>query len=291
MRVLLTGASGLLGGRLLGLLAERFEALAGRHLSPVRLAGLELDLTDPGSLAAALDEARPQALVNSAALADADACEREPERAFILNRDAPASLARLCRRRGVRLVQLSTDLVLPGDRAFHDEATEPPPPTLVYARSKLEGERAVLAEWPAAAVLRVALVAGRGHGPRATASESLRWTLAARRRVRLFQDQWRTPIDPESVAELLARLLSSEAAGVFHAGGPERVSRLELGRRVAQAFGLDAGLIEAASASESQAAAPRPADVSLGCARARELGWSPRGLDAAIAESRPAPEP
>ncbi|MGE0453518.1 MAG: NAD(P)-dependent oxidoreductase [Vicinamibacteria bacterium] len=291
MRLLLTGASGLLGGRLLQLLDGRFEVVAGRHLSSVRGASVALDLADSRSLGAALDEARPDALVSSAALADADACEREPERAFALNRDAPASLARLCRRRGVRLVHLSTDLVLPGDRAFHDERTTLPGPSLVYARSKLEGESAVLAEWPQAAVLRVALVAGRGHGARATASESLRWSLDAGRRVRLFHDQWRTPIDPESVAELLARLLSAEATGIFHAGGPERLSRLELGQRVARAFGLDPGLIDAASAASAQAAAPRPADASLGCERARrELGWTARPLDAVIAESREAPE-
>jgi len=180
--------------------------------------------------------------------------------------------------------------VFPGEGGPWDEAT-PPNPSLLYGRSKRQGEEAVLGEDPGAAVVRVALVLGRGHGPRATASESVLWALGARGRVRLFTDQYRTPIDPESVAAALERLLSGAQSGIFHLGGPERLSRYEIGRRSARLAGLDASLIEAVLATDRSSFAQRPRDVSLDSGRAaRELGWAPRPLDAAILESRSGPD-
>lgn len=286
----MTGAGGLLGGRLAELLGERHLVVAGRHQAPAPAGVPEqpLDLLQPASIEAALEAARPDAVVHAAALADADLCEREPARAEALNLRAAEALARACRRRGIRLLALSTDLVLGGERAFSGEA-EPPRPLLVYARTKLAGEEATLAEAPGAAVLRVALVHGRGHGARPTASEAIVWSLCAARAVRLFTDQYRTPVDAESVAAALHRLLEGVGAGRFHLGGAERLSRYEMGLRVARVLGLPVGLIEPARQVDVALAAPRPADASLDSGRARrELGWEPRPLDAGIREGRPA---
>src|SRR5262249_39294434 len=157
------------------------------------------------SLERAMEAARPDAVLHCAALADADRCQAEPARAQRTNVEATAGLARLCHRRGVRLVMVSTDLVLPGDRAWTAEAT-PAAPVLVYGRTKLEAEEAAIAEAMDAAIARVALVLGRGFGPRRTASEAIAATLAGGGRVRAFTDQFRTAVDPESVADAIARM-------------------------------------------------------------------------------------
>ncbi|HET8646771.1 MAG TPA: sugar nucleotide-binding protein, partial [Vicinamibacteria bacterium] len=247
LRLLVTGAGGLLGGRLAELLAGGMSVVAAvnRSAAPPGLDVVHLDLLDASAVESALDRVRPDAVLHSAALADADRCQREPELAARVNAGIPALLARTCRRRSLRLVALSTDLVFPGTRAWSDEG-ETPRPRLHYARTKLEGEQAALAEHPQAAVMRVALVCGRGHGPRGSATESMAWALRAGRRLRLFGDQYRTPVDAESVAAAAAALLRGQENGVFHVGGPERVSRHQLGLRVAAALGLDAGLIEEA---------------------------------------------
>ena len=289
MKVLVTGAAGLLGGRLARLLgASGHEVIAGRHLSPPPAGCPEvpLDLLEEVSIERALEAAQPGAVLHCAALADADRCEAEPGLAQRLNTDAAGALARRCRALGVRLVAVSTDLVLAGDRPCARE-TDAAAPRLVYARTKLGGEQAVLGEAPEAAVVRVALIHGCGHGPRGTASEAVAWSLAAGARVRLFSDQYRTPVDPESVAGALLRLLAGAARGVFHVGGPERLSRYDLGVRVARALGLPDTLIEPIRQADQPVGAPRPADVSLDSSRARqELGWAPRPLDDAIRQSR-----
>jgi len=284
-RVLVTGAAGLLGGRLAELLASAHDVIAMRHHAPVPagLAAVDADLLELSALERAVEAARPDAVLHSAALADADRCEAEPDLARRCNVEASAAIARLCHARGVRLIALSTDLVLGGDVAFSVE-DQPARPVLVYGRTKLDAEEAILGESPDAVVLRVALVIGRGYGPRTTASESVAAALVAGRRPRLFDDQYRTPIDPESVADAVRRVLEGSAAGRFHLGGAERLSRYELGQRVAQVLGFRGSLERVSQASQSVL---RPADASLDSSRARrELGWTPRPLDEAIRDGR-----
>jgi dTDP-4-dehydrorhamnose reductase len=284
-RILVTGASGLLGGRLAEILATSHDVVAGRHRGPVP-AGLpvvEADILDHAALDRAFETARPDAVVHCAALADPDRCEREPDLARRSNVESSAEIARRCRERGARFVTFSTDLVFGGDRAYVSE-DDPPRPLLHYGRIKLEAEEAVLAESGDAVVLRIALVVGRGFGPRTSASEGVAAALAAGRRPRLFHDQYRTPIDPDSIADAVARVLDGTASGRFHIGGAERLSRYELGRRVARVLGLPDD-IEAISSAEQ--AVPRPGEASLDSSRARrELGWEPRPLDDAIRDGR-----
>jgi dTDP-4-dehydrorhamnose reductase len=293
VKVLVTGAAGLLGGRLAALLAARdFAVVAARHQAPPPpgLPALDLDLEDHAALEAGLDDARPDAVVHAAVLSRADECERRPDRATELNARIPGRLAGACRSRGIRLVGLSTDLVFGGERALSDERTAPAPLS-VYGRTKREGEEALLSADPAAAVARVALVAGRGHGPRGTASESIAWALRTGRTVRLFADEYRTPVDPESVADGVALLLERGGAGLFHLGGPERLSRLELGLRVARILGLPSRGIQSALQADYPGPDRRPADTSLDSARARqELGWKPGTLDRALRASRAQPD-
>jgi len=292
MRLLVTGASGLLGGELARRLAERHAVVAAAHGAAVP-AGLEttpLELVSPASIEGALARSRAEAVLHAAALADVDACEADPERALAVNVMASERLARACARAGLPLVLLSTDLVLPGDRPASDE-TARPAPLMGYGRGKRLAEEAVLGSGPLARVARVALVYGRGHGARATASESVAWALAAGRRVRLFTDQYRSPVDAASLTGPLERLLAGAGSGLYHLGGPERLSRFELGRRVALALGLPhEGLEPVRYEVAPPAGAQRPADVSLDSSRAaHELGFRPVSVAAAIRAGRPAP--
>ncbi len=202
----------------------------------------------------------------------------------------PARIARACRERGLRLIALSTDLVFSGERAPLGEQ-EPARPLSVYGRTKLAGEDAVLAEHPAAAIARIALVVGRGHGARPSASESVVWTLRTGGQPLLFER--RVPHARRSRVPRAGRQRGSWSAVAPAAttwAGRERLSRYELGRRVALALGLDASALRVGRQADLTASEPRAADVSLDSARARrELGWEPRALDESLRESRLGP--
>lgn len=288
MRVLITGAGGLLGGRLSTLLASRCEVagVVRRSPAPPGVETIGADLVDPNQVAAALARKRPGAVVHCAALADADVCERDPGLARRENVEATRVLAAACGATSTRLVTISTDLVFGGEEAYARE-TDEPRPIMEYGRSKLAAEAITLAAASDAVVLRVALISGRGFGPRLTSTEGVALRLARSEPVTLYEDEWRTPVDPPSVAAaILAVLERPKAFGCFHLAGPERLTRAEIGERVASTLGLDASLIKR-GAQASHRGAPRPRDVSLDNTRAKsELGWSPQAFDLAIREGR-----
>jgi len=276
----------MLGGRLASLLGRELEVLGvcRRHEGPDGVDTVRADLSVPGALASLLRKTRPAAVLHAAADANVDSCEGAPDAATRINAHSCAELGAAAVGSRIRVVGLSTDLVFDGSigGVAHDD---PPGPLNVYARSKLEGERTLLQAAPDAAVARMALVVGRGHR-RPTASEAVLRSLREGRALRLYTDQIRSPIDPESAADALLRLLTSEGHGVYHLGGGERLSRHALGTRVAVLHGLPTDGIVAVRQADSPPAVPRPLDVSLDSSRAREeLAWKPRPLDEALRES------
>jgi dTDP-4-dehydrorhamnose reductase len=156
-------------------------------------------------------------------------------------------------------VYVSTDLVFDGERAPYAE-TDEPNPLSVYGRTKLAGERA-----PASTVVRLALTYGPRPSVDARPSFVERVIERAFRgeRVSLYFDEFRTPIYVEDAARALALLVEDpKLPAIVHLGGPERVSRFEMGSKALAEFGLPSDLAEPRSRLEN-AGAPRPRDVSL----------------------------
>jgi dTDP-4-dehydrorhamnose reductase len=264
---LVTGAGGQLGAYLLDeLRGERVTAWSGRA---------DVDLADPRALDIGLRFANPDIILHAAALARVDDCRRDPALARQVNVEATARLAAF----GGRFAFVSTDLVFDGERAPYREG-DARLPLSVYGRTKADAEAAVLAV-PGTAIVRVSLLAGPSKNGRPNFWDDLADALRAGRPATLFADEWRTPLAYADAARALVTLARSDAAGVWHAGGPERLSRLDMGRRLAAALGVsDAPLV--AGERNAGAAEPRPADVSLDSAKFRAAfpAWRPRAFDA-----------
>jgi dTDP-4-dehydrorhamnose reductase len=287
LRVLVTGASGRLGGRLASLLGDSFEVIGTQHRNPApeTIPSLGTDLTQEGAIARLLDRVRPDAVVHAAAMAEVEPCEKAAQEAHAINAGTWQELGYETRRRQIRVIALSTDLVFDGGEP-NRRPEDPARPLMRYGISKFAGEQALLSEAPDATVARIALVIGCGHH-QPTASESVLFALQAGKPLRLYTDQFRSPVDPESVADAICRMLVGSSAGLYHIGGPERVSRHQLGLRVAAQFGLAVDGITAVRQADNPPLVPRPADVSLDSSRTEaELGWKARPLDVGISESR-----
>lgn len=287
-RLVITGASGFVGGRLLEALSSRYQVIGTRHANAVP--GLDaVDLADDGAAHAFFRARRPEAVINCAALAGPDDCEKAPARSRRLNAEMPALMGRLCAENGARLIHLSTDLVFDGRGKpggyGEDDAVGP---LNVYGRDKLAGERALLEACPDAAVVRVALVYGRARGGRPSFLDWLLGEIGAGRKAKLFTDQWRTPTPVSQLPEVLARLVETpKAAGVFHWAGAERVTRLEFGAAACRAFGLPESSLQASSMADAPPAAPRPADCALRCEKlSRALDLAPLSLEAGLSAER-----
>lgn len=284
---LITGATGFLGPWLVEACARSAGApvwAAARR--PERLGDLTsaacepvaLDLGRVGAGGELVARLRPARIVHLAAVAAPAACDADPAAAERVNAEAPGELASAARGVGARFVHVSTDLVFGVEAAppegFDEDA--PPAPIGAYGSSKLAGERAVREADDGAAIVRLPLLYGDSRGRGLGASDGLLEALG-RGGFTLFEDEWRTPLEVGAAAQALWEVALGTHRGTLHLAGPERVSRLELGRAVVAAAGAAADGLPAPLASTRAAAGQshRAADTSLDARRARALLDSP----------------
>lgn len=241
---------------------QRRGELFGYPLRPV-------DLADPDAVTTAFREARPDVVVHGAALATVSACMREPARAEQINVRGSVLLAELADRAKLRLLHVSTDMVFDGERGNYREEDEVRPLS-IYGRTKAASEQAVLAS-PRNLVARVSLLFGPTLIGRPSFFDEQVSALREGRPITLFHDEWRTPLSLLVAARGLLALAASDAGGLIHMGGPERLSRWEMGQRMAAFLRLDPAAIVSASRVSIATAEPRPRDLSLDSSRWRRL--------------------
>lgn len=271
-RLLVTGASGQLGAYLLQDLQRRggeviaWSGSRSRTLfdCPLRV----VDMGDRDALAAAFRDAKPAIVIHAAAMSRIDDCYRDPAAARRVNTEATTVLAELCQQTGSRLVYVSTDLVFDGRRGGYRES-DPPSPLSIYGRTKLEGESPVLAG-DRAAVVRASLLFGPALSGRPSFFDTQLQSLRGGAPLALFEDEYRTPCSLLATARTLLAIAASDFCGLVHLGGPERMSRWDMGRRLAAALGADASVFTKLKQADRPSPEPRPGDVSLNCGLLRE---------------------
>jgi dTDP-4-dehydrorhamnose reductase len=273
MRVLVTGVSGLLGGYLMRELKSRSLDVVG-WLGPNTyqihdpLFG-RYDLAEPRWVSFAFREVAPDLLIHAGALASVEACRRDPEKARQVNTTGTSRLAELAAAKRARMLHISTDLVFDGIKGNYHER-DATGPLSVYARTKLDAEEAVEA-YPGHAVARLSLLFGPKLTGRAGFFDQQVVALRSGSPLTLFEDEWRTPLSLITAARALVTLALSDYCGLIHIGGPERMSRLEMGQRLARYLGADTSPIVVASRDSVPTAEPRPRDTSLDSSRWRRL--------------------
>ena len=264
MRVLVTGASGLLGINL-ALEATKEHTVFGltnRHaLKTDAFRVLQADLLEPGAIQKVLDEAQPDWVIHCAALALLDACETDPDRAWELNCEVPRKLAHYVARGGARLVHISTDAVFDGQRGDYSEEDQPNPLS-VYGRTKLAGERAVAQANPEAIIARVNLFGWSSSGKRSLA-EFFFYNLQAGKHLQGFTDVFFCPLLANHLGGILLAMLERGLSGLYHVVSSECLTKYEFGVRVASTFGFDPGLISPTSLEAAGLTAARSPRLTL----------------------------
>jgi dTDP-4-dehydrorhamnose reductase len=280
MRLLITGASGQLGGYVLRELSGTATPVtAWCHRRGGNLFGFALqpvDLRQRDAVAAAFHKARPTAVLHFAGYPAIADCFRHPDTAWDINAQGTALLAQLAADAGARIVYTSTDLVFDGSRGNYDERDEAGPLS-VYGRSKLAGEPAVLAA-STGVVARVSLMFGPTLIGKPYFFDQQLQKMRAGQEVGWFEDEWRSPLALAAAAKALLALVTSDITGLIHLGGPQRLSRYDMGRAVAAAYRLDPALVQPIPQTSVSTPEPRPRDVSLNSRLWRSLfpqAWWP----------------
>ncbi len=257
MRAIVIGGSGQIGGWLLRHLADAGHEATGTY-SEHRYEGLDhLDAADLAAASAFVRERRPEVVFYPAGFTWVDGCERDLARSDAANLHQPLNVARVAAELGGRFVYFSTDYVFDGEAGPYDESSSTNPLS-AYGRSKLAAERALADELgDLALTIRTSWVFGPERQGKNFAYQLAR-NLRDGKPMTVPADQVSSPGYGPDVALAAVRLAEAGISGLTHVVGPEVISRPELARSIAEAFGLDPSPITAKPTAELGQGAPRP---------------------------------
>lgn len=271
MKVIITGAAGFLGREtVLSALRRGFDVTAVFHerevFLPSSVRRLKMDLTDTAAVQSFILQEFPDAIINCAGVTSVAESEADPRRAEKLNAALPRTLAMLANHISGRFIHVSTDMVFDGDKGCY-EHTDMPLPRNLYAQTKLIGEREVLKYGKENAVIvRTTLLSGNSPLGNKSLHERLFVDWASGKKTALFEEEIRQPVSVSNLSDVLVELCERKnLSGVYHWSGGDKLSRYEIGMRIAARFGLPAErLIERTNYGKiGDAAKSRPRDLSF----------------------------
>lgn len=263
MKILITGACGLLGSHLAALLSQKYSVVGtDRHPwwgdQPVTLVPCEL--TDPSSMEDLVRKTDPDCVIHCAAMTNVDLCEKDSAMAFAVNADVTRRLALAVSRR-CRFVYISTDGLFQGNKPMVTEE-EPPQPRTVYGKSKWQGEREVRFAFERYLIVRTNFY-GWSSGRKKTFVEWLYESLRTGSPITLFEDFFFTPIYVANLAENLMVLIEGGHQGVFNLVGRDRLSKYEFGKMLAEEAEFSLKAVRVGSLDQADFMVKRPKDMSL----------------------------
>jgi len=264
MKLLITGASGLLGINL-ALEALREHEVIGVDRGKLQAAPfpvIKTNFYNHRAFDPALDSTQPDWVINCSALANLEECERHPDQAKILNTDLPRELAEACAKRNIKFIHLSTDAVFDGTKEGEYTEEDEPNPQGVYSQTKLDSERAVQEANPQAIIARVNFY-GWSLGGRRSLGEFFVNNLSEGKNVNGFTDVIFCPMWVNHLSRTLLEMLEKDLHGLYHVVGAQALSKYQFGIEVARKFGLRASLIEPQSVERSSLTAKRSHNLWL----------------------------
>ena len=266
MRILVTGAAGLVGRALVEhCAASGDEVLAYDHRG--------LDIGDAAAVQNVIQEQRPEAIVNCAAWTDVDGCESDPAKAERVNAFGPENLARAARDVNAVLVTISTDYVFDGAKEGFYTQRDQPSPISVYGKYKLAGERRAQAAHARTIVVRSGYIFGPG-------GKNFLSTLIARAErgetLKAIADYWGTPTYGHDLAVRLRELAVLDLPGIYHVVNDGDGASFEtFSREALRLAGLDDTRLEVVNGDTLGRPAPRPHNSRLKCLLSPALGLPP----------------
>ena len=289
MRILYTGANGLLGQKLSVATSQypQHEFLAtargeNRTQNMGTATYASLDITNKAECDAVIDSFKPDVIIHGAAMTHVDQCEENKEQAYALNVEGTANIASAAQRHGAHVVHISTDFIFDGEDGPYSEDAKANPLSY-YGETKLEAEHIIerLEHW---SILRTVLVIGMAED--LSRSNIVLWAKGALEKgqaIHVVDDQFRTPTLAEDLAQGALLAADQRAQGVFNISGPDFMSIYELVERVAQHFDLSMDTVTKVSSTTLNQPAKRPPRTGFDISKARkELGYAPHTFSEAL---------
>ena len=285
MKLLVTGASGLLGSKITKLATQAGHKVCSGYFmhQPKNGEPLKIDLKNSESVLKTIQEADVEIIIHCAALTDVDTCEINRDLAKTINVDGTKSVIKGANNSGSFLAYISTDYVFDGIKGNYTEEDETKPVNF-YGYSKLLGEKAVTEESKNYLIARASVV--YGDKPASGKINFALWLieeLKANKEIKILTDQFSSPTLNSNAAEMILEACEKKLTGTYHISGASRISRYDFAVRLAEKLNLDKRLIKKARIEEMQWKAKRPRDSSLNTLKAQNtLKTKPMSLDEAL---------
>jgi dTDP-4-dehydrorhamnose reductase len=261
-KLLVTGASGLLGSKIVGLAREDYEVIPLHNTNSLHPNSLKLDITNQNQVFNLFNKLKPDAAIHTASETNVDKCETEKKLAWEVNVDGTRNIAEACQTSGAKLLYISTDYVFNGKKGNYNEEDEPNPINY-YGVTKLEGENQVIQHCKNYAILRTSVLYGWHPWKQNFATWAIN-ELKQNKEITVVEDHYNTPTLADNLAEMAIEAIPKDLQGVYHACGSERIGRYEFARQIARAFDLNQNLIRPIKMEQLTAwIAKRPRDSSL----------------------------
>jgi dTDP-4-dehydrorhamnose reductase len=289
-KILITGSNGLLGQKLVLLLAQNTDiqlVATSRGLNRIDFTEgydyQEMDITNAEQVAEVIEKVRPDAIIHTAAMTNVDQCEGEKDLCWAMNVKALEYLVEACEKHDIFLCHLSTDFVFDGESGPYSEEDKPNPISY-YGWSKYAAEEVVKRSKCTWSIIRTVLVYGITNDM--SRSNIILWvkkSLEAQKPIKVVTDQFRTPTLAEDLAMGCWLAVDKRAEGIFHISGKDFLTPYEMAIKTADFFNLDKSLISQVDAKNFTQPAKRPPRTGFLLDKAvAVLGYNPVSFEEGI---------
>ena len=290
MKILITGANGLLGQKLVALLGQHDEVeIMATSRGSSRIQELSsknyhtLDVTSKSEVINLFSKLQPEIVIHTAAMTQVDDCELNQEECKVANIEAVRNVVAGCLAINAHLVHLSTDFIFDGlEGPLTEDAL--PKPVNFYGETKLEAEKLIIESGISWAIVRTVLV--YGVVPGLSRSNIILWvkeSLENKKIINVVDDQWRTPTLAEDLAQGCWLIAKNKVTGVFNISGKDMLTPYDMAQLVADHFQLNNKYIKRANSATFSQPAKRPAKTGFVIDKAvNDLGYQPHSFKQGI---------
>ncbi|MGN6417620.1 MAG: SDR family oxidoreductase [Pseudobacter sp.] len=292
MKVLITGANGLLGQHLVQKLLQQQFSVVATSKGPNRLPFDEsehfryrsMDITDELTIEQVMEQEKPDVVVHSAAMTQVDECEKNPELCEKVNVYGTTQLLVDAEAHSKYIIYLSTDFVFDGLNGMYREDDDLRPINF-YGFTKMQAEAIMHTSEIPWAIVRTCLVYGNPlQGTRSNIVNWVRENLQEGKPIKVVSDQLRTPTYVGDLAQGIVEMIKRTSTGIFHLSGKEQLTPLQMALRTADHFSLDKSLITEVTADTFTQPAKRPPKTGFDISKAeKELDFKPGSFEEGLA--------
>jgi dTDP-4-dehydrorhamnose reductase len=282
-KVLITGANGLLGQKLVQTLLGKFQILVTGNEDHFYPGEKEvhyeiLDITDCGRCKAFIRDVKPEIIVNAASYTNVDGCELEKGACWDVNVKGVENLAKAAKGLMSLLIHVSTDFIFDGENGPYSEGDRPNP-LGYYGKSKLASENVCRTSGIPFAIVRTSVLYGLGVDVKQNFFVWIYDNLKNGNKINIVTDQFNTPTLVDDLANGILSLIQKSAYNVYNISGGDYVNRFDYANMLAEVFGFEKNLINPITTNSLKQKAKRPMKGGLIIDKARqELDYHPRSV-------------